>query len=575
MIRLHMIQKPAILKWVCVKFSKSFELSIWPSGSLFYISSKPRFYRGKRVVFDGKDGEITRRFGRAEIKLAQAALIDYLYSTRALEIFDAEHLSKNSPIFLAKLLEKVDCGSDIGRSLTRFLRYNPVNEFEPFFESSGLRPCQYKSLLPNDLMFLSDDGLLLVNYHVLCNYGVPRDKVGKIYKEAREVFGYNYGILVSKLKAYEELGFEKSFMAKMVICSPSLLMGDVNVYFVKSVEILRKGGMECCWIDQHLADTVSTNWSLLYAVLDLFRKVGFSEEELGRLMRGNPGILFESSGEKTLSLVGFLLKFGSSINQMGYMFLQFPEMTVGKFLLNLKRSFLFFNEIEMEAEEIRKIICSHSLLLGSCSSKKTNSLLCGLNVGKQRLCDIILQNPVELRNWVLGSKLKKMPNSGERLRSRVLKTNFLVDLGFVEKSKEMEKALKVFRGKGDELQERFDCIMQAGLDRKDVIQMIKLAPQILNHKREVIQMKIDYFVNDLGYPISSLVSHHGFLTHTIPTMKLRLGMHNWLKDQGKVGSTVSLSTVIRCPDKLFVKRYVKLHPRGPEIWQDLKKKYCL
>ncbi|XP_065866178.1 transcription termination factor MTEF18, mitochondrial-like [Euphorbia lathyris] len=573
MIRLHILRTPAILKWASINFFDSYKIPVWPSGSLFCIANNPRFYRRKEVVDNDMDGEITPQIGEATIKRAQAALIDYLHSTRTLELADAEHMSKNSPVFLAKLLEKVGCTtlSDTGRSVTRFLRYHPINEFEPFFESSGLRPHQYESLLPRDLMFLTDDDLLLVNYSVLCSYGIPRNKVGKIYKEAREVFQYNYGVLASKLKAYEEVGLEQSFIGKMVICSPNLLTGNVNVYFIKSVEILRKGGKECCWIEQHLSDKISYNWSRLYAILELFSNAGYSEEDLGRLMGRHPGILFESSGENTLSLIGFLFKFGSSINQMHYMFLEFPEMTVGKFLSNLKQCFLLFNEIEMETEDIGKIICSHSLVLGSCSLKKTNSLLSALNVGKKRLCDIILQNPEEMRNWVMGSKVKPMPSTGERLTSQMLKTNFLVDLGFVEKSKEMEKALKVFRGKGDELQERFDCIMQAGLDRKDVIQMIKIAPQVLNQRKEVIQMKIDYFLNDLGYPVSSLVSFPAFLTYTIPTIKLRLTMYNWLKDHGKVGSTLSLSSLIGCSDKLFVKRYVELHPRGPEVWQDLKK----
>ena len=39
-------------------------------------------------------------------------------------------------------------------------------------------------LLPCNLMFLCDDELLLENYHVLCNNGIARNKIGKIYKEA-------------------------------------------------------------------------------------------------------------------------------------------------------------------------------------------------------------------------------------------------------------------------------------------------------------------------------------------------------------------------------------------------------
>ncbi|EEF32017.1 conserved hypothetical protein [Ricinus communis] len=518
------------------------------------------------------DGHFSSQFSNAARKQAQAALLEYLHSTRSLQVTDAEHMSKGSPSFLEKLLQKVDIKEDVGRSVARFLRYHPINEFEPFFESLGLRPAEYRPFLPRDLMFLSDDELLLENLHTLCNYGIPRNKIGRIYIEAGEVFGYDYGVLATKLRAYEEMGLDQSFMAKIVVCSPYLLIGDVNVDFIKSMEILRKGGIELCWIEKHLSEKCSYNWSKLHALLNLFSKACFREEQLCEIISQHPGIVFEGSGDRTLSLIGFLVKFGSSKNQICSMFLQFPQIKVGKFLLNMRQCFLFLTEIEMEILEIGKIIRSYPLMLGSCTLKKSNSLLSCLNVGKKRLCNIILQNPQEMKNWVIGSKVNPLP-SDERLRSRMLKNKFLLDLGFVENSTEMEKALKVFRGRGAELQERFDSIMEAGLDKKDVHEMVRQAPQILNQKKEVVKMKIDFFVNDLGFPISSLVTFPAFLNYTIPTVKLKLAMYNWLKDQGKVDPMLSLSTLISTSDKLFVKRYVELHPKGSEFWQDLKKKF--
>lgn len=293
----------------------------------------------------------------ASIKQAQAALLDYFYCTRSLQFADAEHISKNSPNFLGKLLGKVSpADSDIGESITRLLRFHPINEFEPFFESSGLGPYQYKPLLQRDLLFLTDDDSLLENYHVLCNYGVHRKKIGKIYREAEEVFRYSYGVLELKLKAYEELGFEQSFMAKMIVCSPYLLIGDVDIDFIKSMEILRKGGKECCCIERHSPENCSYNWSQLHLLLNLFRNTGYSDEQLGMLLTKHPGIILESSGERTLLLIGFLYKFGSSMNQICHMFLQFPQFPVGEFLMNLRRCFLFLNEIDMEAVDIQKII---------------------------------------------------------------------------------------------------------------------------------------------------------------------------------------------------------------------------
>ncbi len=81
-------------------------------------------------------------------------------------------------------MKRVENEGGIGRSIIHLLRYHPINEFEPFFEGMGLKPTEYVPLLPRNLMFLSDDELLLENYHVLCNNGIARNKIGKIYKEA-------------------------------------------------------------------------------------------------------------------------------------------------------------------------------------------------------------------------------------------------------------------------------------------------------------------------------------------------------------------------------------------------------
>ena len=67
------------------------------------------------------------------LKQVKLALLEYLHSTRSIQYLDADNMSKNSPFFLQGLLKKVDMASNIGRSVSRYLRYHPINEFEPFF----------------------------------------------------------------------------------------------------------------------------------------------------------------------------------------------------------------------------------------------------------------------------------------------------------------------------------------------------------------------------------------------------------------------------------------------------------
>ena len=92
-------------------------------------------------------------------------------------------------------------------------------------------------------MFLTNDQLLVHNYTVLCHYGIARNKIGKIYKEATEVFQYDFEVLLSKLKAYEELGLSQPTLIKFFVASLYLLVGDVNVEFVKALENLKSIGL--------------------------------------------------------------------------------------------------------------------------------------------------------------------------------------------------------------------------------------------------------------------------------------------------------------------------------------------
>ncbi|KAF8022119.1 hypothetical protein BT93_G2304 [Corymbia citriodora subsp. variegata] len=90
-----------------------------------------------------KNLPISRNLSKIPVALckpAQAALSNYLHSTRGLRFLDADRISGNSPFFLEKLVKRIDVEGDVAPLVSRFLRYHPKNEFEPFFESMGLKP---------------------------------------------------------------------------------------------------------------------------------------------------------------------------------------------------------------------------------------------------------------------------------------------------------------------------------------------------------------------------------------------------------------------------------------------------
>ncbi|KAI6676278.1 hypothetical protein NL676_037074 [Syzygium grande] len=84
----------------------------------------------------------------------------------------------------------------------------------------GLKPSEYAPFLARDVMLLSDSYLLPENYHVLCNCGIERTKLGKIYREAAEIFRQDRGLSMDKIRGYEKLGLRRDTMAKVILRSP-------------------------------------------------------------------------------------------------------------------------------------------------------------------------------------------------------------------------------------------------------------------------------------------------------------------------------------------------------------------
>ncbi|KAJ6417896.1 hypothetical protein OIU84_001306 [Salix udensis] len=127
----------------------------------------------------------------------------------------------------------------------------------------------------------------------------------------------------------------------------------------------------------------------------------------------------------------------------------------------------------------------------------------------------------------------------------------------------------MFRGRGDQLQERFDCLVQAGLDYNVVSSFIKQAPMVLNQTKDVIEKKIARLTN-LGCSIDSLVAFPSYLCYDMERINLRFRMYIWLREKGAAKPKLSLSTILACSDVRFIKYFVDVHPEGPAMWESLR-----
>ncbi|EPS69965.1 hypothetical protein M569_04799, partial [Genlisea aurea] len=537
---------------------------------------KRRFYATATHLKSRIQGNLC---GLAKIHLlvkseAQSVLLDYFHSTRGLQFSDAENMSKNTPEFFDALTNRVFVSNDseVSRSLIRFLRYHPVNEFEPFFESIGLNPSEYSSYLPRTLMFLNEDELLMENYTLLCNYGFPKNRIGKIYKEATEFFTMESGVLKSKLQFFEDSGLKQSVVAKVIATAPYLLTGKMNQEFIEFIETLSKLGIKLSWLEKHISFDDSYDWKRIWNLVCFLNGLDFTGQDLKEVFMHHPYLLFERSGSAAFSFISFMSKLGSTRGDIRNAFITFPKTSSAmRFLTRLHNSYRFLLEIKMEFPDIGSMVRLHPNILGSCALKRVNTVLTNLNCSTRTLCKLAKEDPQVLKKWCLGIKSAPLDKETRYVKTRRLRSKFLMSIGLVEKSKEFEKALKLFRGRAFELGDRFNCLIKMGLSREKAIEMVKSTPQVLNQTAESIEAKISHFVNVMGYSLEDLRRHPEIASYTIARVKLRLLTYKWLREEGVVRPNLAMCTLLTGPDGEFLRRYVVRHPKGMERWESLKK----
>ncbi|XP_078153288.1 transcription termination factor MTEF18, mitochondrial-like isoform X1 [Carex rostrata] len=526
---------------------------------------------------------ITTRIRRTGTRFSQAQkdLCDYFHSTRGYSLPDAEHLSKNTPVFLGKLVSKLKEDRSFDQSIGRLLRFHPINEFEPFLESIGLCPTKYKHLLPKNIIYLSDDPLLLENYHVLWSYGVPRIKIGRIYLESAEVFRYNEEVLLYKLKNYENFGISRAAIVKLVTCCPNLLVGEVNLNILRVYEKLSSLGVQFDLVIQCLSDRSKYNWSRVSEMLTFLDRMGFDKQALATLIKETPVFVFHESGKNIYLLVAILIKVGLKTDEILNLFVKNPRILIGNFVNILGHSVIFLTEIGMELGDIASIISTHPQILGTSPCRSSKSVLRHLSLPPKSLSDMIKADPSKFTSLACTRSVDEPVHIDEQLFLKA-KTEFLLKLGFAECSDEMAKVVSKFRGRGDKLQERFDCLVNSGLDYHDVVKMIKMAPAVLNQSTDVLIEKIDYLTNKLDYPLESLVDFPSFLCYNMDRARLRFEMVSWLTDEKglvtntrgatkRSGGKFSLSYVLASSEKRFLKHFVDVKPKGKKHYEMLKK----
>ncbi|XP_058748277.1 uncharacterized protein LOC131621086 [Vicia villosa] len=393
--------------------------------------------------------------------------------------------------------------------------------------------------------------------------------MGKIYREAREVFGYGSGVLSKKFESYENLGLSKSSVVKLFVCRPLLLVGDeVDRQFVVVLDRLKRIGIDIGWFVNCMWPPRTYIWKEIIDSIEFFRQGGYSEKEMYDLFTADPKLLLNGLGKRTYLVVGRLIKSGLDVDEICSCFREHPDVLSSPRMKNLMFVIAFMYNIRMDQDAIAHVLYNYMHELSKLSIKGYTTMSKELGVREGDLCEMIQDDPLKFFSSALKQKQKRdIDKFYYDPHSYFEKTSFLQKLGYNDNSEEMEIAMKMFIGKGDKLQERFDCLIEAGLDYDTVVEMVKRVPGVLNVRKTLMLKKIDFLKNTLGFPIEALVGYPTYFTNNLDQMYARFAMYEWLKKRTDINPELSLTTIFATSEKRFLEMFVNKHPEGPTTWQ--------
>ncbi|CAI0445907.1 unnamed protein product [Linum tenue] len=519
--------------------------------------------------------KIPQKRRRRAVKEAQQVLTEYLHATKSLPFTYAEHISKNSTVSLSNLMANVEyTASDFSKSLRKFLRYHPINELEFFYESLGIGYDEVRGFLPADKFFFSEDGSALAVACGLSGFGFPWNELGKLYKEEGAIFTKSPEEITSRLHGFKDYGFGNTSVIGICMAFPFVLNGQP----VEEIDALFKD-LKMLFMDFDLASHVEGNldaWYEMCRKLKMFYDLGCEKGRVGDLMGRSKKMFIDVQEQVLADKIRYFTRLGVGKMDVALLLLEKPELLV------LDLGAQMFSIMGL----LRHFGLS-TLQLAFVSEQYPHAL------GRNKMANLPhVMRAMDLHTWffdrlkngdhhLLGSYAmtdpaedfdKEFADGLERIKvsrtpvHNMSKLDFLHGIGFGENALTM-KVITFVHGTKIELQERFDCLLNAGIEFPKLCQIIRIMPKILNQNPEIIEKKLNYLCNEMGSSLQYLDVFPAFLNFNLEKrIKPRFRFHMWLMEKGLGSNNYSIASMVATSEKNFIHRLHGIHPAVPKYW---------
>ncbi|CAN0877677.1 Transcription termination factor MTEF18, mitochondrial [Linum grandiflorum] len=521
--------------------------------------------------------KIRLKYRRRLIEGAQQALTDYLYATKSLPYTYAEYISKNSTKSLSNLMSNVEISAsdDYSKSLRKFLSYHPINELEFFYESLGIDYNEVRGFLPADKFFFSEDGSALGVACALSGFGFPWNKLGMLYKEEMGIFTMSPEEIISRVHKFKGYGFGNTSVIGICMAFPYVLNGELD----GEMDALFND-LKIVFVDFDLGSSVEANvdaWFGMCRKLRLFYDLGCEKGKTGEMMGRSKNIFTDFSAEVLTDKIEYFCRLGVEKKEVAILILEKPQLLDfdlgASKVISVQQLLRHFG---LSTEQFDSVYELYPHVFGRNKMANLPHVLRAMDLhvwffdilknGDHRLLgSYFMSDPAEDLDKEFFDGLERISVSRTPVHT-MSKLDFLHGIGFGENALTI-KVINFVHGTKKELQERFDCLHNAGIEFSKLCRIIRVMPKILNQSPDIVEKKLEYLCNEMGSSLQYLDQFPAYLNFNLEKrIKPRFRFHLWLVEKGLTCSKYSIGSIVATSEKNFMHRLYGIHPAIPKHW---------
>lgn len=510
--------------------------------------------------------KIPYKYRAKAIQQAQEALTDYLHTVRIIPYTFAENISKYSVISLSAIISKVKFTTpNFSKTLQRFLRYHPVNEFELFFESIGIDVNELDGVLPARMFFLSEHVILFNAACALYGFGVPWNMLGMLYKQEKTIFDKDPCELQEIWSKYmEDYGFTSSSLIGICLVFPHVLSNGDSALLNDLKRVI---------IDFNLINDVDgkvDSWIDICRKIRLFYNSGCKKYDVFEMIGRSKSVLVEYSEEDLSEKIEYFCRFDVTKEEVVSLLLSRCEF----FEFDLKTPVFCVMELlkhfGMDKQHLNSISEKYPYVFGKNRFTNLPHVMRALNLNQWFFDNLKHGGHHLLKNYPIinsdqdfdedfAESLVRIESSRVPIHTKS-KLQFLHGIGYGENGLTI-KVLKHVHGTSSQLKHRFECLIHNGMEFSKLCKLISLSPKILNQQSEILEKKVKFLCKDIGSSLDYLDVFPAYLCFDLEKrIKPRYKFHTWLMENGLCERHYSLASIIATSERSFVARIYRIHP---------------